>query len=91
MLNLAILLEASAQDYPDQLAVIFNDRKITYAQLNAAANMFANGLRKLRRSIRHGQRNHKDAQTPTVARSTLGGFVVASGTVAASIWPATSN
>ena len=47
MLNLAILLEASAQDYPDQLAVIFNDRKITYAQLNAAANMFANGLRKL--------------------------------------------
>lgn len=47
MLNLAILLEASAQDYPDQLAVIFNDRKFTYAQLNAAANMFANGLRKL--------------------------------------------
>jgi long-chain acyl-CoA synthetase len=47
MLNLAILLEASAQDYPDHLAVIFNDRKLTYAQLNAAANMAANGLRKL--------------------------------------------
>ncbi len=47
MLNLAILLEASVQDYPDHLAVIFNDRKLTYAQLNAAANMFANGLRKL--------------------------------------------
>lgn len=47
MLNLAILVESSAQDYPDQVAVIFNDRKITYAQLNAAANMFANGLVKL--------------------------------------------
>ncbi len=47
MLNLATLVESSTQDYPDQVAVIFNDRKITYAQLNAAANMFANGLVKL--------------------------------------------
>lgn len=47
MLNLSILVEASAQDYPDSPAVIFNDRTLTYAQLNAAANMFANGLRKL--------------------------------------------
>ncbi len=47
MLNLSILLEASAQDYPGQVAVIFNEKKMTYAELNAAANMFANGLKKL--------------------------------------------
>ena len=47
MLNLSVLLEASAQDHPEQTAVIFNDRKLNYAQLNAAANMFAHGLKKL--------------------------------------------
>ncbi|HID33768.1 MAG TPA: long-chain fatty acid--CoA ligase, partial [Anaerolineae bacterium] len=47
MLNLSILLEASAQDYPGNVAVIFNDKKMTYAELNAAANMFANALTKL--------------------------------------------
>jgi long-chain acyl-CoA synthetase len=47
MLNLSILLESSAQDYPGNVAVIFNEKKITYAELNAAANMFANGLQKL--------------------------------------------
>ncbi|RME85566.1 MAG: long-chain fatty acid--CoA ligase [Caldilineae bacterium] len=47
MLNLSVLLEASAQDHPSRVAVIFNERKMTYAELNAAANMFANGLRKL--------------------------------------------
>jgi long-chain acyl-CoA synthetase len=47
MLNLSILLEASAQDYPGNVAIIFNDKRITYAELNAAANMFANGLTKL--------------------------------------------
>jgi len=47
MLNLSILVEASAQDYPDTTAVIFNEMKMTYAELNAAASMFANGLKKL--------------------------------------------
>ncbi|MCO6451568.1 MAG: long-chain fatty acid--CoA ligase [Caldilineales bacterium] len=47
MMNLATLVEASAQDYPGQTAVIFNDRKLSYAELNGAANMFANGLKKL--------------------------------------------
>ena len=47
MLNLSILVESSAQDYPGHVAVIFNDRKFTYAELNAAANMFANALTKL--------------------------------------------
>ena len=44
MLNLAVLLEDSARAYPDRLAVIFNDMKMTYAQINGAANQVANGL-----------------------------------------------
>lgn len=47
MLNLSILLESSTKAYPTNLAVIFNERKLTYAELNAAANKFANGLRAL--------------------------------------------
>ncbi|MFZ2488017.1 MAG: long-chain fatty acid--CoA ligase [Anaerolineae bacterium] len=47
MLNLAMLLESSAQSVPANLAVIFNDTKLTYAQLNGAANQLANGLRQL--------------------------------------------
>ncbi|HEY53719.1 MAG TPA: long-chain fatty acid--CoA ligase [Caldilineae bacterium] len=47
MLNLSILLESSAKDYPGNTAVIFNDRKFSYAELNGAANMFANALSKL--------------------------------------------
>ena len=47
MLNLAMLLESSARAHPTHLAVIFNDTKLTYAQLNGAANQLANGLRKL--------------------------------------------
>lgn len=44
MLNLAILLEDSAREVPDHTAVIFNDRKLSYAAVNAAANQVANGL-----------------------------------------------
>ncbi len=47
MLNLAMLLESSAQAHPAHLAVIFNDTKLAYAQLNGAANQLANGLRQL--------------------------------------------
>ncbi len=47
MINLSILVEASAQDYPADIAVIFNDRTLTYAEFNAAANMFANALTKM--------------------------------------------
>ncbi|MCS6843323.1 MAG: long-chain fatty acid--CoA ligase [Caldilineales bacterium] len=47
MLNLAMLLESSAQKYPSHLAVIFNETRLTYAQLNGAANQLANGLRAL--------------------------------------------
>ena len=47
MLNLAMLLESSTRANPGQLAVIFNDTKLSYAQLNGAANQLANGLSKL--------------------------------------------
>ncbi|MCB0251477.1 MAG: AMP-binding protein, partial [Anaerolineae bacterium] len=47
MLNLAMLLESSAQANPAQPAVIFNDTKLNYAQVNGAANQLANGLRQL--------------------------------------------
>ena len=44
MLNLATLLETSARQVPDRVAVIFNDTKLTYAQVNGAANQIAGGL-----------------------------------------------
>jgi len=47
MLNLSVLLEDSAREKPDRLAVIFNETKLTYAQVNGAANQIANGLAKL--------------------------------------------
>jgi long-chain acyl-CoA synthetase len=44
MLNLAVLLEDSAREAPTKTAVIFNDMKLNYATVNAAANQVANGL-----------------------------------------------
>ncbi len=44
MLNLATLLEDTCRDYPDRLAVIFNDVKLPYRAVNAAANQVAAGL-----------------------------------------------
>lgn len=44
MLNLAVLLEDSTREVPDRVAIIFNDMKLTYAQVNAMANQVANGL-----------------------------------------------
>lgn len=44
MLNLATLLEDSARAVPTRTAVIFNDVKLPYAAVNAAANQIANGL-----------------------------------------------
>ena len=44
MLNLAVLLEDSTREVPDRVAVIFNETKLTYAQVNGAANQIANGL-----------------------------------------------
>lgn len=44
MLNLSALLESSARDYPDRDAVVFGETRLTYAQLNGAANQIANAL-----------------------------------------------
>jgi long-chain acyl-CoA synthetase len=43
-LNLASLLEDSAEKYADREAVVLGDRRLTYAQVNAAANQVANLL-----------------------------------------------
>ena len=43
-LNLASLLEDSAETYADREAVVLGDRRLTYAQVNAAANQVANLL-----------------------------------------------
>ena len=44
MLNLAVLLEDSAREVPERDAVIFNDVRLNYAQVNGAASQVANGL-----------------------------------------------
>ncbi len=44
MINLAVLLEDSAREAPAKTAIIFNDMKLPYAAVNAAANQIANGL-----------------------------------------------
>lgn len=46
-LNLSLLVEASAKAYPDRTAIIFNDLKYSYSQLNALASKFANVLQSL--------------------------------------------
>src|SRR6202171_852602 len=43
-LNLAVILEESTKKNPDKVALIFEDFKLTYTQLNAAANQVANAL-----------------------------------------------
>jgi len=44
MLNLSVILEDSAKRHPDKTAYIFADIKMTFAEVNAAANRVANGL-----------------------------------------------
>ena len=43
-LNLASIIEDHARKRPQAMAVIFNDMRFAYGQLNAMANMIANGL-----------------------------------------------
>ncbi|CUR55239.1 putative long-chain-fatty-acid--CoA ligase [metagenome] len=54
MLNLASLLEDSARDYPAREAVVLGDTRLTYAQVNGAANQVANLL--VERGIRPGDK-----------------------------------
>jgi long-chain acyl-CoA synthetase len=44
MSNLSSLLERSAQAYPDRTAVVLGETRLTYAQVDAAANQVANLL-----------------------------------------------
>ncbi len=45
MLNLSVILEDSARRLPHKVALIFGDTRLTFAQVNAAANQVAHGLR----------------------------------------------
>jgi long-chain acyl-CoA synthetase len=54
MLNLSILLEDSARHYPDRDALVLGDTRLTYAQVNAAANQVANLL--VERGIQPGDK-----------------------------------
>src|SRR3989454_11161594 len=44
MLNLAVLLEDSAREVPERPATIFDGTKLSYEEVNAAANQVAHGL-----------------------------------------------
>ncbi|MBN9391423.1 MAG: long-chain fatty acid--CoA ligase [Chloroflexi bacterium] len=46
-LNFASLLTESAKSNPERTAIIFDSFKLTYSQLNAVTNQFANGLDRL--------------------------------------------
>ncbi len=47
MLNLAVLLEESARRHPTQIAFVQDDRRLTFRQVNQAANQIAQGLLEL--------------------------------------------
>ena len=53
-LNLATLLTESVKRHPTNTAIIFDDFKMSYGQLHAASNMFANAL--LNNGLEQGQK-----------------------------------
>ncbi|GIM92274.1 long-chain-fatty-acid--CoA ligase [Paractinoplanes toevensis] len=54
MLNLSVLLEDSARNYPERVAVVLGETRLTYAQVDAAANQVAGLL--VERGIRPGDK-----------------------------------
>src|SRR5712692_1175547 len=44
MLNLAMLLEDSAREVPERIAIVCEETRLSYAELNAAASQVAHGL-----------------------------------------------
>jgi len=47
VLNLSTLLEDTTLNYPDRIAVVMDEVKLTYNAINAAANQVASGLKEL--------------------------------------------
>jgi len=54
MLNLAATLEYSAQTYPENIAIYFADKKISYNELNIMSNRVAHGL--IKSGVKSGDR-----------------------------------
>ena len=54
MLNLKLMLETIAGQYPQKAAIISGERKLSYAELDAASNKVANALLKI--GVRKGDR-----------------------------------
>ncbi len=44
-LNIASILENSARDYPEKVAVVYGDMRLTFREVDAMASQVANGLR----------------------------------------------
>jgi len=45
MMNLSFILESTAREYPDKDAFVLGDKRLTYAQINGAANQLAHALK----------------------------------------------
>ncbi|MGV3563360.1 MAG: AMP-binding protein, partial [Nocardioides sp.] len=54
LLNLASLLEQSAEQYPERDAVVFGDTRLNYATVNTLANQVAGALKE--RGVGHGDK-----------------------------------
>ena len=54
MLNLTTVLDYSAKEYPDKTAIIFGEKKFSFAQLNTYCKKIANGL--VQSGIRKGDK-----------------------------------
>ena len=54
MLNLAIFLDDSAREVPDRTAIICEETRLSYAELNAATSQVAHGL--VRAGIQKGDK-----------------------------------
>ncbi len=53
-MNLGLMLEETARRYPDKTAIILGDRRLSFAEVDEAANKVANAL--LRAGLRKGDR-----------------------------------
>jgi non-ribosomal peptide synthetase component E (peptide arylation enzyme) len=43
-MTLGEMLERSAERYPDKIAIVFKDQRVTYRELNAQANQLGRAL-----------------------------------------------